>query len=120
MVRGEVLEEARLKQPATAIEPQDTSRCVFTLCRNYCYRPRLMTPAPEDPSAQTQLYELHFPRMVAMATSELHLPEREAVPLVHKLLLAHLFRPNLPADVESWLNGALRTAVQRLAEEVRS
>ena len=75
-----------------------------------------MKPSPEGSSPQTQLYELHFPRLVAMAVSQFDMPQGEAELFVHDLLLAHLFRPNLPADAESWLNGALRTGAQHVAE----
>ena len=78
-----------------------------------------MEPTPNDLPPESQLYELHFPRLVAMAVSEFHIPEEEAELLVHDLLVAYLFRPNPPADVESWLNGALKLAAEGL-DEVRN
>jgi hypothetical protein len=77
-----------------------------------------MNPSPKGPLPLTQLYELHFPRLVSIAVSEFHIAEDKAELLVHDLLLAHLFRPNPPADLESSLNAALRTAVQHF-DEVR-
>ena len=74
-----------------------------------------MKPSPRKPAVDTQAYELHFPRLVTMATSELHIPEEEATRLVHDLLIATLFRLNPPGDLESSLNGALRSAAQRRA-----
>ena len=75
-----------------------------------------MEPSPDDPLPQAELYERHFPRLLALAISEYHIPASRAELLVHDLLLAQLLRPNLPADVESWLNGALKTAARRLSE----
>jgi hypothetical protein len=66
----------------------------------------------------TAFYELHFPRLVGIATSELHLAESEAITLVHEVLLSAVFRLTT-TDIEAWLDGALRSAAQRLAE-VRS
>lgn len=76
-----------------------------------------MQPSPHDPSPDTELYELHFPRLVTMATSELRMSEDDAVTLVHGLLIATLFRVNATGDIGSWLDGALRHAARRLAEE---
>jgi len=72
--------------------------------------------ASNKPSVDTQAYELHFPRLVAVATSEFHIPKEEAMRLVHDLLVSSLFRLNPPGDLASSLDGALRTAAQRLAE----
>jgi hypothetical protein len=73
-----------------------------------------MKPSPQSP--ETQFYEEHFPRLVVIATSDLHMPEDEAQSLVHDLLTAMLFRRNPPPHIESWLEGALRIAARRLAE----
>ena len=78
-----------------------------------------MTTSPRKPSVDTHAYELHFPRLVTMATSEFQIPKEEAMRLVHDLLIATLFRLNVPADLESSLDSALRSAAQRLVAEAR-
>lgn len=74
-----------------------------------------MKPSPDDALPQAQFLELHFPRLVALAISEYHIPESEAGQLVHDLILVQLFRRSAPADAESWLNDALRSAAHSLA-----
>src|SRR4028119_303550 len=56
-----------------------------------------MEPSPDDPLPQAELYERHFPRLLALAISEYHIPASRAGPPVHDLLLAPLLRPPPPA-----------------------
>ena len=77
-----------------------------------------MNSSPQGPP-DAAFYELHHPRLVEIATSELQIPEDEAVLLVHEVLLSVVLRLHTISDVEAWLNGALRSAAHCLAE-VRS
>jgi len=75
-----------------------------------------MDPTPYDVAQQEQFYELHYPRLFAIAVSEFQIPEQEAERLVHDLLTTTLFRAAPPANLEMWLDGALKLAAARLAE----
>jgi len=75
-----------------------------------------MDPTPYGASQQEQFYERYYPRLLVIAVSEFQIPEREAECLVHDLLTATLFRAAAPANMDVWLEGALKLAASRLAE----
>ena len=81
--------------------------------------PSGMTPSPHGPSPDPTFYERHFPKLVAVATSELALPETEAIALVHDVLLSTMRHLSVISDIDAWLHGAMTSAAHRLAE-VRS
>ena len=63
-----------------------------------------------------QFYQRQFPRLLAIAVSELQIPKRKAERLVQDLLITNLFRATPPPNIDVWLEGALRVAASRLAE----
>ena len=67
-------------------------------------------------SPDITFYERHFVQLAAIAVTELHLSEGEAITLVHDILLSSMRSISITSDIDTWLYGALTSAAHRLAE----